>query len=156
MPDTHLVLIGGSGSEIEPIRQMIGALSLEKNITLLKDVPHEAIPEFFRRAQLFVLASRQESFGLVVTEAAAAQVPVVCTRAEGIRELVKDGVTGTLVDIDDPIALAEAIIETLREPAHANQMALEFYERVKGGMTWHHAYARYLEVATLDPVTPGS
>jgi glycosyltransferase involved in cell wall biosynthesis len=145
--NAHLVLVGGSGSEIEPIQELIRSLRLTRNVTLFRDVPHESIPEFFRRAQVFVLASRQESFGLVVTEAGAAQVPVICTRAEGIRELVKDGVTGTLVDIDDDITLAGAILHGLREPDEAQKMALAFYEQVKNGMTWRHAYARYLQVA---------
>ena len=147
MPDTHLVLVGGSGQEVEPIQQLIGSLSLGNHVTVLKDVPHESIPEFFRRAQLFVLASRQESFGLVITEAAAARVPVVCTRAEGLRELIRDGVTGRLVDVDDHAALGDAILHALREPDEAKKMALAFYEQVKGSMTWQHAYARYLQVA---------
>lgn len=148
MPDAHLVLVGGSGPESESIQQLIRSLSLKNNVTLFKDVPHEYIPEFFRHAQLFVLASRQESFGLVVTEAAAAQVPVVCTRAEGLRELIKDGVTGRLVNIDDHVALADAILQALTEPDDAKKMALAFFEQVKGHMTWHHAYARYLQIAS--------
>jgi glycosyltransferase involved in cell wall biosynthesis len=149
-PDARLLLVGQDGPELPHIRNLVNSLSLEKRVSIVVDLPHERVPSLLARAQLFALASRKESFGLVITEAAAAKVPVVCTRAEGIRELITNGVTGTLVDIDDYTALADAILHVLRRPDDAKQMALAFYEQVKGNMTWHHAYAQYLHVA-IDP-----
>jgi len=147
VPDARLVIVGGDGPEIDPIRQLINSLSLAPKVVIFKDVPHERIPAFLSQAQLFVLASRRESFGLVVTEAAAAKVPVVCTRAQGLRELITDGVTGRLVEIDDHIALAEAIVDVLTHPDEAGRMATNFYEYVKSNLTWHHAYEKYIRLS---------
>jgi glycosyltransferase involved in cell wall biosynthesis len=146
MPDARLVLVGGDGPEIEPIRQLINSMSLAHRVTIFKDVPHECIPEFLAQAQLFVLASRRESFGLVVTEAGAAKVPVVCTKAQGLRELIIDGVTGRLVEIDDHIALADAIVDVLTHPDDARRMAAKFYEYVRSNLTWHHTYEKYIRL----------
>jgi glycosyltransferase involved in cell wall biosynthesis len=147
VPDARLVLVGGDGPEIEPIRQLIASLSLAHRVTIFKDVPHERIPAFLSEAQIFVLASRRESFGLVVTEAAAAKVPVVCTKAGGIPELITDGVTGRLVDIDDHVALADAIVDVLTHPDEARRMAVNFYEYVSTNLTWHHAYEKYIRLS---------
>jgi glycogen(starch) synthase len=122
-------------------------MSLAHSVSIFKDVPHERIPEFLSQAQLFVLASRRESFGLVVTEAAAAKVPVVCTNAEGLRELITDGVTGRLVDVDDHIALADAIVEVLTHPNEAQEMAVKFYEHVRSNLTWDQAYEKYIQLS---------
>jgi len=147
VPDARLVLVGGDGPEVEPIRQLINSLSLAHRVAVFKDVPHECIPAFLSQAQLFVLASRRESFGLVVTEAAAAKVPVVCTKAEGLRELITDGVTGRLVAIDDHIALADAIVDVLTHPDEGRRMAVNFYEYVRSNLTWHHAYEKYIRLS---------
>jgi glycosyltransferase involved in cell wall biosynthesis len=147
MMDVRLVLVGGDGPEIEPIRRLINSMSLAHRVSIFKDVPHECIPAFLSEAQLFVLASREESFGLVVTEAAAAKVPVVCTGAKGLRELITDRETGRLVDIDDPIALADAIVEILTHSDEAQQMATKFHEYVKNNLTWGHTYQKYLQLA---------
>jgi glycosyltransferase involved in cell wall biosynthesis len=147
VPEARLVLVGGDGPEIEPIRQLVNSMSLADKVFIFKDVPHERIPAFLSQAQLFVLASREESFGLVVTEAAAAKVPVVCTKAKGIRELITDAITGRLVEIDNPIALADAIVNVLTHPDDAEQMAVKFYEHVRSNLTWRHSYEKYIQLS---------
>jgi glycosyltransferase involved in cell wall biosynthesis len=147
VPDARLVLVGGDGPEIEPIRQLINSLSLAHRVIIFKDVPHERIPDFLSQAQLFVLASRGEGSPLVVAEAAAAKVPVVCTKAGGAPELITDGVTGRLVAIDDHIALADAIVDVLTHPDEAQRMAVKFHEYVRSNLTWHHAYEKYIRLS---------
>src|ERR1700691_6167144 len=146
VPDARLILVGAEGPAGEPIRQLINSLSLAHRVTIFKPVPHARIPEFVSQAQVFVLASRREGFGLVVTEAAAAKVPVVCTKAGGIPELITDGVTGRLVAIDDHIALTDAIVDCLTHPDEAQRMAVRLYEYVSSNLTWRHAYQQYLQL----------
>jgi L-malate glycosyltransferase len=146
LPDARLVLVGGNGPELEPIRHLIKSLLLEDKVVISTDVPHEQIPAFLSQAQLFVLASRREGFGLVVTEAAAAKVPIVCTKAHGLRELITDGVTGRLVEIDNHNALADTIVDVLTHPDEAERMALKFYDYVTNNLTWHQSYERYIQL----------
>ena len=71
---------------------------------------------FLAGIDVLVLPSRREGFPSAPLEAAAAGLPVVATRATGCVDAVVDGVTGTLVPVDDPAALADAIAAYVREP----------------------------------------
>jgi glycosyltransferase involved in cell wall biosynthesis len=148
IPEARLMIIGGDGPEAEPLRQLIHSLAVADKVTIYKDVPHERIPEFLSRAALFTLASRSESFGIVVGEAGAAKLPVVCTRATGLRELITDQVTGRLVDIDDHVALADAIVDLLTHREKARDMAARLNEQVRTNFTWHKAYGKYLQIVS--------
>jgi len=66
-------------------------------------------------ADLFLLPSSQESFGLAALEAMACEVPVVATRAGGIPEVVLDGVTGALAGVGDVDTMAHAALSILRD-----------------------------------------
>lgn len=74
-------------------------------------------------AMVYVQPSRREGFGLAVLEAMAAGIPVVASEVEGLKRLVSDGVTGTLVPPDDPPALAEGILAVLDDPDQAEHRA---------------------------------
>ena len=150
VPDARLVLVGGDGPEIEPLRQLINSKALADKVVICKDVSHERIPIFLSQAQLFVLASHHEGNPLAVIEAGAAGLPVVCTRTTGSHELIADRVTGRLVEVNDEYALAEAMIDLLTRPGEALRMAAKFHEHVKRNMTWRHTYDKYLLLADDD------
>lgn len=147
VPDARLVIVGGNGPELEPVRKLINSMSLERRVTIFKDVPYERIPAFLSQAQLFVLASRQEGHPLAVIEAGASGLPVVCTRTTGSHELISDKVTGRLVEFGDEHALAEAMIDLLTHPAEAQRMATNFHEYVKNNLTSGRTYEKYLQLA---------
>jgi len=74
--------------------------------------PGGIVPAF----DISVLASRKETFGLVVIEAMALGIPVIATNAGGVPEIVEEGRTGLLVPPEDPPALAAAILRLYRAP----------------------------------------
>jgi glycosyltransferase involved in cell wall biosynthesis len=80
------------------------------------------IPALLRQADVFVLASRAEPFGLVLSEARSAAVPIVATRVGGIPEALDDGRAGTLVPSTDPRALADALEHMLLDDEHRETM----------------------------------
>jgi glycosyltransferase involved in cell wall biosynthesis len=142
VPGARLVLVGRSGPELRRVEELIERLRLRQDVDIHLDVPHDDIPRLLSESDLFALASRREGFGLVVVEAAAAMLPVICTKAGGLAELVNDGETGTLVNIDDPADMAGAIVRALRNPKDAARMATNFYEITKANFSWrttgHH------------------
>ena len=89
------------------------------------------IPQVMADLDVFVLPSLWEGFGLVLVEAMAAGRPVVASAVGPIPEIVADGETGLLVPPGDPVALAEAIITLLRDPARAAAMGKAGRSRVE-------------------------
>ncbi len=72
---------------------------------------------------LFVSAARSEPFGLVIVEAMAAQIPVVATRSEGATEIIEDGTSGILVELENSENLAQAILDLADDPSRRNHLA---------------------------------
>jgi glycosyltransferase involved in cell wall biosynthesis len=80
------------------------------------------VAAWYRRAELLVHPARWEGFGLALLEAMLARKPVVATRVSSAPEIAVDGETGLLVPPDDPVALAEAVLDLLGDPARAAAM----------------------------------
>jgi glycosyltransferase involved in cell wall biosynthesis len=78
--------------------------------------------EYMKGADVFVLPSRQEGFGNVLTEARESGVPIVASRVGGIPEALDGGRAGSLVPPEDPEVLAAAILRVLLEPEHADAL----------------------------------
>jgi glycosyltransferase involved in cell wall biosynthesis len=108
----HLTIVG-RGYEENALRATARELGLEDAVTWLGAPERAAVPEIYRAADAFVLASRHESFGVVVIEALASGLPVVATRCGGPEEIVTAEV-GELSDPEDPAALAAAMSRLAR------------------------------------------
>ncbi|MGA8109794.1 MAG: N-acetyl-alpha-D-glucosaminyl L-malate synthase BshA [Acidobacteriaceae bacterium] len=82
-----------------------------------------SVSEILPLADLLLMPSELESFGLVALEAMACRVPTIATRVGGIPELIEDGVTGRLFPVGDVEAMAAAAVELLRDPDRYAAMA---------------------------------
>ena len=117
-PDIVLVWVGSGPLEAE-LRAVVREADLEARVRFLGR--RRDVPALLAASDLLVLPSRFEGLPLVVLEAMAAGLPVVGTRACGIVEAVVDGETGRLVDGSDIDALADAVLDTVRDPARAER-----------------------------------
>jgi glycosyltransferase involved in cell wall biosynthesis len=108
----HLSIVG-KGYEEERLRAIARELGLDAAVTWLGAPERSSMPEVYRAADAFVLASRHESFGVVVIEALASGLPVVATRCGGPEEIVTPEV-GELTPPEDPAALADAMSRLAR------------------------------------------
>jgi len=106
------LIIGGDGGNRAAYEQQVRDRDLDDHVTFLGYVPEADLPRRYAEADAFVLPSRssaQEGFGLVLLEALACKTPVVTTPVVGIADTIAAEPVGTLVDPDDPAALADGI-----------------------------------------------
>ena len=113
MPAT-LVLVG-DGPERDAAEQEVDRLALRRDVRFLGKVDH--VGDILRGADLFLLPSQSESFGLAALEAMACAVPVLASAVGGLAEVVVDGETGFLTPAGDVAAMIENAVRVLRDPA---------------------------------------
>lgn len=109
---SRLILVG-DGPERPRAEDLAEELGIGDRVLFLGKF--ESVAELLACADLFLLPSEQESFGLVALEAQASGVPVVGTSDTGLAEVVRHGVTGSLHAVGDVDGMAEASIELLRD-----------------------------------------
>jgi D-inositol-3-phosphate glycosyltransferase len=125
--DLRLIVLGedsrdGDESEKERLKAVASALGLRDRVDFLGSVAHHELPYFYAAADALVMPSYSESFGLVALEAQACGRPVVASGVSGLRSVVRDEVSGYLIDGDDPAVYAERIGRLLADPELAQQM----------------------------------
>jgi len=114
-PDAHLVLVG-DGPQRNELTALARTLGLEGATFFGGLQPHEAVICYMRAADLFVLPSLQEPFGIVLLEAMSCGLPVVASNVMGIPSIVEDPANGHLAPPRDAAALADRIIRSLQAP----------------------------------------
>ena len=115
MPDdVHLVVVG-DGPLRAAVEAAVSASPARDRVHLLGLAPHDRVPAHLAHADVFVLPSQYEELGSVLVEAMASGLPVVASRVGGIPALVRDGVTGRLVERGDVAGLAVALTAALTD-----------------------------------------
>jgi glycosyltransferase involved in cell wall biosynthesis len=132
-PNVRFVFAGSNHPTLKQkdIDEIIQQLSLEDRMQFLGHVPREQLFHWYYRASLCVLPSYYETFGLAALEPMAFGVPVVATIAGGLPEVIEDGVTGLLVTVGNPEALATAICKLLNNEALRKKMSIAAQYRVQ-------------------------
>ena len=143
-PRATLLVVGGpSGpqgeAELARAHSLVEELGVEGRVRFVPPQPHEELATYYRAADVCVVPSRSESFGLVALEAAACGTPVVAANVGGLRFVVEDGCTGYLVDGRDPVDFAAPIDRILR--GDAGPMSERAVAR-SAGFRWNIAAAR--------------
>ena len=144
IPEARLTLIGSDGPDRKRIEALIAELGLGTSVDMFCNVPHKEVPAFLGRADLFVLPSRAEAFGIVLLEAGAAGLPVIATDVGGVPELIEDGVTGLLIPPEDEIRLEAAMRDLLLNTEKADRLAKTWHARSLNGWSWQRAAGEYL------------
>jgi len=125
--DVRLIVLGedvrdGDESEKERLKSVATASGVRDRVDFLGSVAHHELPYFYAAADFCVMPSYGESFGLVALEAQACGRPVVASGVSGLRSVVRDEVSGYLIDGHDPAIYAERIGRLLADPELAQQM----------------------------------
>jgi D-inositol-3-phosphate glycosyltransferase len=158
--DAQLLVVGGpsgpdGADELARTEQLATQLGVADRIRYVPPQPHHRLSTYYRAADVVVVPSRSESFGLVALEAAACGIPVVASAVGGLTTIVEDGVTGYLVESRRPAAVAGALDAVLTDPTAAVAMGHAAATRAQG-YRWSTTAGRlrrvYSDVATRTPI----
>ena len=147
VPETRVLLVGG-GPEEGRLKALASALGVEGKVVFTGRVPHEDVQQYYDLIDVFAYPRRPMRLTELVTplkplEAMAQGRLVVASDVGGHRELIQDGVTGTLFPADDPKALATSLAELLHTPRAGEAMRQSAREFVQHERTWPASVARY-------------
>jgi colanic acid/amylovoran biosynthesis glycosyltransferase len=129
IPNIRLRLVG-DGPDREELAQAIVAAGLSPYVAVEGSVNQDRIRDYYREADIFVLASFAEGVPVVLMEAMAMEIPCVSTFVAGIPELIRDDIDGILVPPSDDRALAAAIKRLIDDPALRQRLGAAGRRRV--------------------------
>ncbi|HEY8680279.1 MAG TPA: glycosyltransferase [Candidatus Dormibacteraeota bacterium] len=125
--DARLLVLGEDSrdaeqSEKDRLRGLAAELGIADRVEFLGSVAHHELPYFYAAAEACLMPSYSESFGLVGLEAQACGCAVIASNVSGLASVVREGVTGYLVDGHNPAEWADRILRLLNDPESAEQM----------------------------------
>ena len=128
MAGATLAIVGGpSGPAADSIPRWLHGLAEDQGVSdrvvFLDPRPHDELPWVYSAADVLLMPSRSESFGLAALEAQACGVPVVASAVGGLRSAVDHGVGGFLVEGRDPAAYAARLVEIVSSPELAARLS---------------------------------
>lgn len=141
----HLRLVGEDWGGAKALRQLSSHLGIGDRIEFVGPVSRAELLREFARADLLVLPSRFEPFGIVLLEAMAAGLPIVASRVGGIPEVAPDGEVGLLVEPGDPADLAAALLRLAEGPALRSRLGAAGRQRARS-YSWDVLIPRVLAV----------
>ncbi len=150
--DIDLVIGGGSPDpkprELEVfnfMKRIIKEKRMDDRIHIIGYVPDELMVPYYQGAQLFVLPSLFEPFGMTTQEAMACGIAVIASKFGGIRTVIKNEVNGILVDPTNPDEFSNTIIKLLNNKELRTKIGKEAYKTVISEFSWEAIADRFLE-----------
>lgn len=117
VPLPYKLVLVGDGPLRGYLESLALSLGIRHKVEFLGLQGRAQVVKLIQGCEVFVLPSRSEPFGIVLTEAMACKKPVVATTVGGIPEIIQDSTDGILVEPDNPNALAEALLNVLQNQA---------------------------------------
>ncbi|MBA3242950.1 MAG: glycosyltransferase family 4 protein [Acidobacteria bacterium] len=126
----EFIIVGGetspAGERRTALEKLVAQLGLDGRVRFTGHC--DDVAEMLSSLDVFVSASSSESFGIALVEAMASGLAIVTTATDGAREIIEDGLTGTIVPIADPDALAAAVLDLLGDTPHRHSLGVRARE----------------------------
>jgi len=150
--DIHLVIGGGSPnpkarekSVFDKMKQIISDKDIDR-VHIIGYVPDEKLVQYYQQAEMFVLPSLFEPFGMTSQEAMACGKPVVASKFGGIRNTITHEKNGMLVNPEDPQEFAEGILKILRDEKYRDQLGQEANRLIVQEYSWEAMADRFINL----------
>ncbi len=140
-----LVIVGGStldrldGDERKRIEQLVESLGIQAQVHFAGRIDHDWLPWYYSAADVCVIPSYYEPFGLVAIEAIACGTPVVASKVGGLKFTVIPEETGLLVNPKDPAALADALERVLGDELWAKKLKKQASSNLSQRFSWKNS-----------------
>jgi D-inositol-3-phosphate glycosyltransferase len=149
----YLAVVGGDpaasgeniSDEMARLQSLRQELGMNELILFLGKRAQDSLPYYYSAADVLIMPSHYESFGMVALEAMACGTPVVASQVGGLAFLIQDGITGFVVPDGDPRALSERLTRLLTEPG-LRQTLGEQAAAYARQYAWEHIVDRLLDV----------
>jgi len=150
VPDARLLVVGGpsgpqGAAEVARLGAMTAEFGVEERVEVRDPMPHPELAAAYRSADVLLVPSRSESFGLVAVEAQACALPVVAAEVGGLAYTVVDGESGFLVPGWNPAGYAGAVRRILEDADTAARLSREALAHSES-FSWSAAAGRFLEL----------
>lgn len=152
VPDVDLVIGGGSPKPkarelgvFAGMDKIIEEAGMQERIQKIGYVANEMMRPFYQQAELFVMPSLFEPFGMTSQEAMACGTPVIASKFGGIRNTIRDGYNGYLVDPSKPQEFASAIVKLLKNDTQRAIIGRNAYKVIMEEYSWEAIARRHLE-----------
>src|SRR5215471_14784426 len=145
-PAARLLVLGedsGAG-ECARLQRLVTKLGLSERVEFLGSIPQCRLPTYYAAAEACLIPSYSESFGLVGLEAQACGTAVIASNVAGLASVVRDGVTGFLVDGHDPADYAERMCRVL-ETTHLSEELGWRGSRLARAFSWERTADQLLQ-----------
>lgn len=138
--DAHLVMVG-DGPERQRAESLVSEFHIREHVTFTGQ--RSDVPDILPGADLMLVTSEKESFGMAALEALACGVPVLNSSEGGLRELLEDGLQGYHLEPGDRFAMAEKAVELLGDSGQLNRLRENARTLVRDKYSMEHVIPRY-------------
>ena len=126
-PKLKLIIVG-EGFEKNNLLKLSEKLKIKNNIIFFDNIPNENINKIFSKSLISISASKSEAFGIVNIESLRNGTPIICTKTEGAKDIIKNGQNGLFVDLNKKNDLCEKINIILNDWSHFSKNSLKIFE----------------------------
>ena len=147
--DLQVAGCSGSGEEEEHIKNLINDLKLNEEILFLGAISNKELPPYYATADIFIgpsiIAKSGDTEGLPVTymEAMASGCYIIGSDLEGNKDIIKDGITGSLVKQKSSSDISKKVIDVLKNKKKSEKIAKKGMNYVNKNFGWPHITKRY-------------
>lgn len=139
-----LLLIVGDGSQREELEGLTKNIGLERNVIFLGT--RQDVPQLLSIMDIFILSSKSEGLPITLLEAMAASKPIIATNVGGIPEVIENGINGILIPPDNSEAMAEAVLELLKDEEKSKKLGMMARKRFENNFTLPMMVRKYEEL----------
>ncbi|MBC8412338.1 MAG: glycosyltransferase family 4 protein [Nitrospira sp.] len=142
--EMELVLVGGDGGHRELIETYINENGLQDNVRITGYVSEDALHEYYRKSDVFILLTRMESFGIVFAEAQSFGLPIIAYRIGPLESAFKKG--ALLAEPYDQKIVADSILRLAEDDGFRSEMSIQAYTYAWENFSWQRTAASFLQL----------